>query len=246
MIQKPQTQSELAFYGLKKDILECRLLPSAKIKINYVCDTYGISMGAAREALSRLAAEGMVEMETQKGFSVASISWDEFEQLSEVRVEIETSCLRKSIQHGDVEWESRVAAALHRLSRMHDAGEQVTLPGGAWAVAHAEFHRALVAACPNRCMLDLREMLYMRSERYRYWAVSLCLTRGQRDVRQEHVDLARFVLDRDVEAACAAIHEHFIRTANDLLQAARAAETAGETDMPPYQPKRRAGASPAA
>jgi GntR family transcriptional regulator, carbon starvation induced regulator len=225
---KPQTQSDIAFHGLKKDILECRLLPAAKIKINDVCASYGVSLGAAREALSRLAAEGLVRIETQKGFSVAPASWDEYSDLTDARVEIETYCIEKAIQHGDVEWESRVTAALHRLSRVPERdGESSTYPSAAWLLAHTEFHRALVAACPNRCMLELREMLYLRSERYRHWSVALCLSYGQRNVLQEHKDIARFVLARDIFSACTAIREHFMRTANDLLNAARELEAGG-------------------
>lgn len=236
MENKSQTQSELAFQGLKKDILECRLLPAAKIKIQTVCDTYGVSLGAAREALSRLAAGGMVRMETQRGFSVAPVSWEEYAQLMETRVEIETSCLRKSIQHGDVEWESQLAAALHRLSRADEMDSPgAASPGGTWLVAHTEFHRALVAACPNQCLLELREMLYQRSERYRHWSVVLCLTYGQRDVRQEHNEIATFALARNADAACAAIDTHFMRTAEDLLKAARAAEARGDETFLPYQ-----------
>lgn len=236
MEHKTPTQSELAYEGLRKDILECKLLPSAKIKIQHVCDTYGVSLGAAREALSRLSASGMVRMETQKGFSVAPVSWDDYEQLMETRVEIETSCLRKSIEHGDVEWESRLAAALHRLMRLdeRDSPGAVSL-GAAWLVAHTEFHRALVAACPNQCLLELREMLYQRSERYRHWSVVLCLAYGQRDVRREHNDIAALALARDTDAACAAMHEHFMRTAQDLLNAARSAEARGELAFPPYR-----------
>ncbi|WP_220180933.1 GntR family transcriptional regulator [Paracoccus versutus] len=234
MDQKSPTQSEIVYQGLRQDILECRLLPGTKIKTGYVCDTYGVSLGAAREALSRLTADGMATMEPQKGFAVAPISWDEYEQLTETRAEIEAWCLRKSIRHGDVEWESRLAAALHRLTRLHDAG-QGSGPQGptpAWLDAHAEFHRALVAACPNRCLLDLREMLYLRSERYRYWSVTLCLTLGKRDVREEHVQLAALAQARDADAACQAITEHFLRTSEALLTAAR---QVGEAELPQWR-----------
>lgn len=234
MDHKSSTQSEVVYQGLRRDILECRLMPSAKIKTSDVCNTYGVSLGAAREALSRLTADGMVTMEAQKGFAVAPISWEEFAQLTETRAEIEASCLRKSILHGDVEWESRLVAALHRLTRLHDAG-QGSGPEGpqpAWLDAHAEFHRALVAACPNRCLLDLREMLYLRSERYRYWSVTLSLTLGKRDVRGEHIHIAALAQARDADAACVAITEHFLSTSEALLAAAR---QAGEAALPQWR-----------
>ncbi|MFT4149792.1 MAG: GntR family transcriptional regulator [Paracoccaceae bacterium] len=222
MQTKAPTQSELAYHGLRRDILECRLLPGSKVKMNYVCDTYGISLGAAREALSRLTSDGMTVMEAQKGFTVAEVSWEEYAQLTETRAEIEVSCLRKSIMNGDVEWESRVVAALHRLTRVQDSGHSRDQAGPTpvWVEAHTEFHRALVAACPNRLQLDLREALYTRSERYRYWSQALSLKLGQRDVNKEHLELAELAQSRDIEAACAAMEGHFTRTAHDMLAAA--------------------------
>lgn len=231
---KSPTQSEHVYQRLRQEILECRLLPGTKIKTNYVCDTYGVSLGAAREALSRLTADGMATMEPQKGFAVAPVSWEEYRQLTETRAEIEASCLRKAILHGDVEWESRLVAALHRLTRLHDGG-QGSGPQGptpAWLDAHAEFHRALIAACPNCCLLGLREMLYLRSERYRYWSVTLSLTLSKRDVRAEHVELAALAQARETDAACDAITGHFQRTSDALLAAA---QQAGEAAMPQWR-----------
>lgn len=225
MTIKSLTQSELAYQGLRQEILECRLAPGAKVKMSYVCDVYGVSLGAAREALSRLAADGMTVIEAQKGFTVAPISWDEYEQLMVARTEIELSCLRKSIEAGGLEWETRVVAGLHRLTRAQDAGhgQGDTGPGTFWIEAHTEFHRALVSACPNECLLGLREMLYARSERYRFWSQALSLKLGQRDVKQEHGEMAAFAQARDADGACAVMEEHFMRTARDLLDAAHAA-----------------------
>lgn len=223
MPSKVATQSEVAYQGLHRDILECRLAPGSKIKMGYVCNRYGVSLGAAREALSRLAADGMTVIEAQKGFTVAQVSWEEYEQLTELRAEIEISCLRKSILHGDLEWETRVVAALHRLIRAQDSGhaDGVSAPDQVWIDAHTEFHRAIVSACPNKVQLDMREMLYARSERYRFWSQSLCLKLGQRDVKEEHVMIAELAQTRDLEKACAAMNEHFARTAHDMLAAAR-------------------------
>lgn len=79
------------------------------------------------KALSRLVADGLVTVEARKGCVVAPVSWEEFEQLNELRTEIEVSCLRKSIRSGDLKWESGVAAALHRLTRLHDIGFDLAL-----------------------------------------------------------------------------------------------------------------------
>ncbi len=223
MDDRSLTQTEVAYRGLRQSILECDLAPSTKIKANAVCERYGVSLGAAREALSRLVSDGLVTVAAQKGCVVAPVSWEEFEQLNELRTEIEVSCLRKSILNGDLKWESGVAGALHRLTRLHDLGLDATSSHlrSDWQEAHVEFHLALVAACPNRCLLELRDTLFERTLRYRYWSVGLRLASGERDVRQEHIDLARLTQARNADNACATIEEHFKKTTEALLSAAR-------------------------
>jgi GntR family transcriptional regulator, carbon starvation induced regulator len=226
---RPLTQTEIAYRGLRQSILSCELAPGAKVKAKAVCERYDVSLGAAREAFSRLVADGLLMMEAQKGCVVAPVSWEEFEQLNELRTEIEISCLRKAMRFGDLQWEGGVVGALHRLTRLHDFGSDSFLfpLRPEWQDAHVAFHRALVAACPNRVLLDLRENLFERTQRYRYWSVGLRLASGERDVRQEHIDLAERTQARDVDGASAAIEEHFRRTTDALLNAARATGDGG-------------------
>lgn len=220
-----QTQADQVFSALRKDILACRLPPSSKIKINEVCSAYGVSLGAAREALSRLSSEGIVRMEPQKGFSVSPISRKELTDLTETRIAIEELCLVAAIENGDVEWETGIVAAYHRLSRIPERtpNRQPEL-NEMWSDAHAEFHRALVAACPNACLLRLRQMLYMQSERYRHWSVSLMEAPRERRVNEEHRTIMEAVVGRDSAQARKLIKRHFERTTNELLAMAEASQ----------------------
>ena len=222
-LKQTPTQTEKVYQALRRDIVECRLAPGSKIKMKYVCDTHGVSLGAAREALSRLSADGMTVPEAQRGYTVAPMSWVELSQLTETRTEIEVSCLRKSIHHGDIEWETRVVAGLHRLLRADDDGEKTdgTGPSLNWVRAHSEFHLALVSACPNTFQLDLRNDLYSKTERYRFLSHAMSIKLGQRDARQEHMDLAELAQARKTDEACALMTEHFLRTARDVLDAAK-------------------------
>jgi GntR family carbon starvation induced transcriptional regulator len=155
------TQADLAYEALLAEILECRLAPGAKIIISEIAGRLGFSPGAVREALSRLAAEKWTVATAQKGYSVTPVSADELKDLTRTRITIEQLCLRAAITHGDVEWETHLVAAYHRLHRipMMDASPRVN---PAWASAHTTFHAALVAGCDSPWMLTLRSMLYAR------------------------------------------------------------------------------------
>src|SRR5687768_506882 len=103
---------------LRVDITNCELAPGEKLKLVDLQRRYEAGVIPLREALSRLAATGLVELEDQKGFRVAPVSREDLQDITSVRQQIECLALRQAIEIGDVEWESRVVATHHRLSRV--------------------------------------------------------------------------------------------------------------------------------
>ena len=77
---------------------------------------YGFSSSAVREALSRLVTDGLVEAVDQRGFRTTPASREQLIDITETRVTVESVALQRSIEHGDLAWESRIVAAFHRLA----------------------------------------------------------------------------------------------------------------------------------
>jgi DNA-binding GntR family transcriptional regulator len=212
-----------AYEDLRADLLSCRIAPGSRLKVQELCDRLSVSLGAIREALSRLTSEGLVVAEPQRGFRAAPISAEDLLDLTKTRIQIETLCIRRAIEVGDVAWESQLVAALHRLSRTpeHTPDDPVH-SSDEWATAHAAFHKALVAGCDSHWLLRLRDQLYDQSERYR--RISVPLTRSTRNIEQEHQQIVQATLDRDAEAASSLLAAHLQATATILLSAAASDE----------------------
>ena len=210
------TQS--AYEQLRADILSCRLLPGSKLKIQELCTHYAVSLGAIREALSRLTSEGLVIAEPQRGFKAAPISPEDLTDLTKVRIEIDSLCLRKAIENGNVEWESHLVAAFHRLSRTPErvAGDP-TRSSEEWAEAHAGFHTALVEGCGSPWLMRLHNQLYDQSERYRRLSVSVAPKK--RNIGDEHQKIMDAVLARDADRAVKLLAQHLGATTAILLDA---------------------------
>lgn len=210
------TQTDAAYAVLHEEILSCRLAPGSKITISEIALKFGFSPGAVREALSRLSAEKMTVATAQKGYSVAEVSIEELKDLTRTRILIEQLCLRSAIRHGDVEWETSVVAAYHRLHRIpltfHNDPSRLS---PTWAAAHTTFHTALASGCDSPWLLTLRAMLYAQTERYRH--LSVVLAREERDVDAEHKDLMDACLARDPERAASLIDAHLMKTSQILL-----------------------------
>jgi len=208
-----KTQSDRMFERLRVDILTCRLLPGSKLRINDIAQSSEVSLGAVREALSRLGAEGLVIAESQKGYRVAPLSVEDLRDLTEARVEIERIGLSRSIAQGDLEWETNLVAAWHRLSKLPEP--QPEDPQAVrWATAHAEFHLALVAACGSNKILQIRSQLYQQSERYRGYSGVVA---RERNVFAEHQAIFDATIARNAAAATEAVEEHLRMTAKIII-----------------------------
>lgn len=208
-----------AYEGLRADLLACRILPGKKLKIQELCTRFSVSLGAIREALSRLTSEGLVVAEPQRGFRAAPISAADLVDLTMVRIEIDSLCLRRAIVSGDVEWEARLLAAAHRLARTPErAPDDPARSHEGWAEAHAAFHLALVDGCASPWLLHLHSLLYAQSERYR--RLSVPLAASSRDVDAEHRAIVTATLARDAETAVHLLAAHLETTTHILLDAA--------------------------
>ena len=219
-MEQAQHKSRTArtFDVLRDAIVESEFRPGQKLHIDQLGKRYDASIGAVREALSRLTAEGLVIAMPQKGFHVAPVSRKDLEDLTDVRVEVECRCLALSIRHGDLEWEGRVLGLQHQLRALDGAWRRVGTPESErWHLLHTQFHDALADACRNDWWLRLRRQLFVQSERYR--RLSRDLDAGGRDVTAEHDAIADAALARDTETAVAAMERHLRGTTGILLRA---------------------------
>ena len=71
----------------------------------------------------RLEAEGLVELQQNRGFKVSEVSPKKIADLMRTRIEIENVALRWSLEKGGLEWEAHLISSFHRLSRQTKLNE---------------------------------------------------------------------------------------------------------------------------
>lgn len=213
-------QTARVYQRLRSDILGGRLVPGQRLKFPELCERYQTSVGAAREALTKLAAEGMVTMQAHQGYSVVPLSHDDLADLTLARVEVESLALRLSVQHEDVHWESNAVAAHHLPDRTPMIGQDdPDRPSDRWVQAHAAFHVALLSGCPNRRLVGIARGLREEAELYRQWSVSLGHEPG-RDIAGEHRGILDATIAQDADLAADRLRDHIAHTAQLLITCA--------------------------
>ena len=205
------TLADTAWQHLRRDIISGVRKPRERLRIERLREVYGIGPSPLREALQRLAAEGLVTAEGNRGFTVAPLDPREFADVTVARVAVEREAIRLSILDGDDGWEAGVVSATYLMAK---ADREVSPGTDQWESANTAFHRAIVAGCNSTWLLRVRDNLHTVAERYRRASVSRAGSR--RDLSEEHAAIAHAVLARDVERACHLTAAHYSRTAEDL------------------------------
>jgi DNA-binding GntR family transcriptional regulator len=85
----PPGRSSAVYEGLRRAIIEQALLPGDKLPEDTIGETFGVSRTLVRNALTRLASEGLVEQQRNKGAAVARPSIASAADIFEVRRQLE-------------------------------------------------------------------------------------------------------------------------------------------------------------
>ena len=210
--------SEQAFLRLRRDLLCGELPPDTRLKLDELQTRYGLSSSPLREALSRLAQEGLVRSDERRGFRAAPLSGTDLAELTALRLLIDPPALADAIARGDDAWEAAIVAAYHRLERLESR-----LPEGPvvldddWSALHRTFHASLLAACGSERQRRLSASLFDQAERYR--RVAARHRRQPRLKGLEHRRLMEAALARDAALACERLAAH-IRSTERNVEAA--------------------------
>jgi DNA-binding GntR family transcriptional regulator len=200
-----ETISENAYKRMRTDIIFGRLPPRQKLKLDKLKSSYGASISTLREVLSRLASEGFVLAEGQRGFEVSDVSAGNLKEIAALRQLLEGHALAQSFAAGDMEWEGRVVAAHHKLAsmeRLMQSGDRSQTES--WKRYDWEFHQALISACGSHALMETHAGVFDKYLRYQMIALSY---RGDIAAR-EHQFLLECALSRDAETAQRILAEH--------------------------------------
>lgn len=208
--QNGGTLMSQALEQLRYEIVRGQLAPDTKLNIDELRDRLGVSHSPLREALSRLTADGLVRLESQKGFRVAPASLADLLDTTKTRQILESAAIKLAIAKGDDAWEGEIVSAYHRLEKSTLRGEfKDAKSREEWEKVHDAFHAALISACGLHWLMEFRNTLYRQMARYRYLWLDLDV---YEDVDAEHRQLMDAVLGRDAKKASALLEEHIALT----------------------------------
>jgi GntR family carbon starvation induced transcriptional regulator len=195
----PPTRAQWVDQRLRQAILSGALAPDERLITATLSERFSVSPTPLREALQRLAAEGLVEITPQRGARVSALSARDWLEIIELRAILEPVALRDSFAHASDEDFEVMEQARQDLSGLVVAAQVPPLE-----IAGA--NRALLAKATSRQLTRMIAVLNAQSMRYHVLALANGDTKSL--VLTHHDELRPALEMRDASQAAEILGAH--------------------------------------
>lgn len=208
-----ETSSNLTskVYDVLRDaIVSGEMAPGQLYSAYKLSDQLGVSRTPIREALLRLAEEGMVVFERNRGIRVLQTDVHDLEEIGSLRLLLEVPATHRAASLiGDKQ--------IRALRREQDATDRAAAAGdeALWAKHDRRFHTLILEASGNHRLSGfvdrLRDHVHLRG------VSTVGRSRSLQAVAGEHHAILAALEARDPDAAAAAMRAHLVTTSRLLI-----------------------------
>lgn len=151
---------DTAYRSFMDYLLSGQLKPGLLVSQRELCETTGSTIGAMREALKRLEAEGVITLIPQRGVMVREPSEREINDVYQVRTIIETHAIRAYAESGDLEKVALVKQqTIDAIARKPETREQIAQVSRERSLIDDRLHQVIIQSMDNHTLNELFERL---------------------------------------------------------------------------------------
>lgn len=200
---KTASLSEQIEDALKEEILVGNFGPGERIPVDELANKWNVSSTPIRDALLRLASVGLVKVIPRRGFYVETLSKQEFKNIFDLRIALETLAVETAATRIPKKELERV------MQQYRDAEAEIAQDGERTLLLQYDhaLHDLIIQYCDNpklrEFMIELRDLdLWARGT-----LVSL-RPDAYEQALPEHIRVMEALQTRDPQVARAALREH--------------------------------------
>lgn len=205
------TASSQILAALRADILGMRLKPGEPLTEKDLTERFGVSRTPLREALIRLAEDGLVEIFPQSGTFVGRIPVEALPEAVVVRQALECAAMPLIVARTDAAGLALLDAIIARQAAMAALGDQ-----DAFHAADEEFHEALATLAGHPGLWRVAQQAKTQIDRCR--RMTLPMPGRMPVVVEEHRAIVQALRARDARAADSAMRQHLSSLVPDVEQ----------------------------
>ena len=204
---------DAVYNALRDAICDGRLVSNQKLPQIPLAEHLGISRTPVRDALQRLAQEGLVRAVSFRGFVVSEFSSREVLDVYQVRIALEPMIVSESFP-------SYSRMDLARLGDLCDRMESTDVKDLALLYTlNGDFHRALIEPCPNRVAVRILTQLWALPSSLRMFHAQALSGVAMRDSVGEHRKILAALEAGDRELAISRVEKHIRKAEDDTIAA---------------------------
>ena len=192
--------ADLAYERIRNLVLADELAPGERLGQVELAERFGISRTPVREALRRLAGEGLVDFHSNRGFRVADLGLDAVLRRLEVRAILEPGIARLTAERRTGQDVKQLRAAISREERARS--------GIAAHDASRDFHMILARASGNDELVRVFESLWLVEVGRRLLSRRSAISDWQTEDIEEHHKIATAVAEGRADDAERLMAEH--------------------------------------
>lgn len=202
-------ESDRAYEAVKQLIVSLKLPPGSVIEEAVLRGQVEVGRTPMREALYRLADLGLVVVAPHRGFFVAEILATDLQQLSELRLLLESTAAYLATERSGPTLASELRAILRQSGPAIDTHDLSALIN-----IDLKFHGLIARASGNRYLEDALRRYHLMM--LRFWYLSFDRAGHLPDVIREHERIVDAIQARDSTAANAAMRSHVVEFRNKV------------------------------
>lgn len=210
LIARPGNATEQVLELLRQAIREGSFSPGQRLIESDLMNTYGVTRGPLREALRRLASEGVVVIVPNRGAMVRSFTRQEMLDLFRIREVVEGLAARQAAE---------VMGCEESLARFKKSFDKILLTRGRAGMPFSKenvvFHELVLAHAKNRQLTNLMRQLQLPLIRFQ---IRASIDDAYRDSsREEHDAVGAAIMRGDAERAEKMMRTHLRRASDRVI-----------------------------
>ncbi|MFE4798281.1 GntR family transcriptional regulator [Streptomyces sp. NPDC056708] len=203
-LPKREVLADSVYEAVKAMVMDHVIQPGARLGIEALSRTLGVSATPVREALARLEADGLVVKRSLSGYRATELlTRDGVEELFEMRLLLEPRAVALAAERIEEAGLDRLEALADEMQALPEEGHTYA-DYGRFAALDQEFHDVLAVASGRTLLAAAVERLHSHLHLFRLSAIA----GGSPATIQEHHRILRAVLRRDPQRAAEAMEEH--------------------------------------
>jgi GntR family carbon starvation induced transcriptional regulator len=197
-----------AAFWLSRDIIRGVFLPDERLKVDLLTKFYKVGHSPIREAILLLSGSGLIVHELQKGYRVAPVTLEDYDDLISSYHRMYKLALALAVERGGEPWEERVVLALHRSQKVPKVFEIGSEERELWQRAYKMIHAELLSGCGSPILTKIAADLGNRAERYASLFGDFATDRT-RNHHEDHRAIVDAVVARDADRLIQLIERYF-------------------------------------